>query len=76
MSSGAVWACCGGVLVGSGEFWWVLVRSVAVLVCSGVFWRVSGEFYWDIVGSGAVLVQLWCVLVGFLWVLVNSTGFW
>ena len=72
MSSGAVWACCGGVLVGSGEFWWVLVSSVAILVCFGVFWRGSGEFYWDIVGSCAVLVQLWYVLVGFLWVLVNS----
>ena len=71
-----VLVCSGGVLVGSGEFWWVLVSSVAVLVCSGVFWRGSGEFYWDILGSGAVLVQLWCVFLGFLWVLVNSKGFW
>jgi hypothetical protein len=48
----------------SGEFWWVLVSSGAVLVCSGGVLVGSGEFYWDIVGSGAVLVCFGGVLVG------------
>ena len=50
--------------LGSGEFWWVLVSSGAVLVCSGGVLVGSGEFYWDIVGSGAVLVCFGGVLVG------------
>ena len=54
--------------LGSGEFWWVLVSSGAVLVCSGGVLVGSGEFYWDIVGYGVVMV---CVCVW--WV---SFGCW
>jgi hypothetical protein len=45
VSSGAVWACCGGVLVGSGELWWVLVGSGEFLCSSGGFLVGSGEFW-------------------------------
>ena len=44
MSSGAVWACCGGVLVGSGEFYWDIVGSGAVMVCFGGVLVGSGGF--------------------------------
>ena len=43
MSSGAVPVCSGEVLVGSGEFWWVLVGS-------GEFWCSSGVFWWGSCG--------------------------
>ena len=44
MSYGAVLVCYGGVLVGSGEFYWDIVGSGAVLVCFGGFLVGSGEF--------------------------------
>ena len=37
MSSGAVLVCSGGVLAGSGDFWWILVGCVE-------FWSSSGLF--------------------------------
>ena len=40
----------------SGEFWWVLVSSGAVLVCSGGVLVGSGDFWWILVGSG----EFWC----------------
>ena len=93
MSYGAVLVCYGEVLVvlwwvlvGSGGFWWVLVRYGAVLVCSGVFWWVlvsSGGFWRVLVRSGAVLVCSGGLLVGsgeFWWVLVqlwcSYVAFW
>ena len=44
MSSGAVLVCSGGVLVGSGEFYWDIVGSGAVLVCFGGVLVGSGGF--------------------------------
>ena len=47
MSYGAVLVCYGGVLVGSGKFYWDIVGSGgsgAVMVCFGVFLLGSGEF--------------------------------
>ena len=72
MSSGAVWACCGGVLVGSGEFWWVLVSSCAVLVAFLWVLVSSGGFLWVLACSGAVLV----CSGEFCWVLVGSGELW
>ena len=46
MGSEAVLEGFGRVLVGSCEFWWVLVGSVGVLVGSGGSWCSSGEFWW------------------------------
>ena len=36
-NSGTILVCSGGVLVGSGDFWWILVGS-------GEFWCGSGVF--------------------------------
>ena len=44
MSSGAVLVCSGGVLLGSGEFYWDIVGSGAVLVCFGGVLVGSGGF--------------------------------
>jgi hypothetical protein len=46
VSYGAVLVCYGGVLVGSGEFYWDIVGSGAVLV---QLWCVFGGF---LLGSG------------------------
>ena len=49
------WWGSGGVLVGSGGFWWFLVGS-------GGFWLIlvgSGGFWWVLVGSvGVILFQV------------------
>ena len=45
MGSEAVLEGSGRVLVGSCEFWWVLVGSVGVLVGSGGLWWVLVQFW-------------------------------
>jgi hypothetical protein len=58
--------CSVGLLVGSGEFWWVLVGSGAVMVRSGGVLVGSGEFWWVLVGSGEFWSSFgvfWCFFV-------------
>jgi hypothetical protein len=81
--SGAVLEGSGEVLVGSCEFWWVLVGFLCVLLSYGgfrwgscEFWCSSGWFWWDACGFWWVLVQFWRVLMRFVWVLVSSSGSW
>ena len=44
-NSGTILVCSGGVLVGSGDFWWILVGLLWVLLSSGRFLVGSGEFW-------------------------------
>jgi len=64
------WVSAGGVLVGVGGRWWVLVGVGGVLVGVGGCWRGVGECCWVLVGVGGVRVGVggfvgcWWVLVG------------